>query len=214
MVPLPRPLVACYGPDMAPRRAVELRVGGQTYRVVAGDDDQHVQRLADLVDRKHAAVVPQGGRGVTAQQAIFLTALALAEELEEQRSRAARLEVERDRSSHLAARAREAVLRLLQRVDNALSPMAPACATASPAMEEPTAPRAAPPQPALPVSRPAPPPALARTSDPMETVQDSVLLEILPLSTHAEDEGASVPRSPRGPLRLVRQSTSSDDDSR
>jgi cell division protein ZapA len=58
---------------MPPRRAVELRVGGQTYRVVATDDDRHVQHLAELVDRKFLDVVPQG-RGVTAQQAMFLTA--------------------------------------------------------------------------------------------------------------------------------------------
>ena len=102
-----------------------MRVGGQTYRVVATDDDQHVQHLAALVDRKYLEVVPP--RGVTPQQAIFLTAMALAEdaraaaeEAREQRERAERLELERDRSTRVAARAREAVARLLQKVESVL----------------------------------------------------------------------------------------------
>jgi cell division protein ZapA len=134
---------------------VELRVGGQTYRVVATDDDQNVQRLAELVDRKYLEVVPT--RGITPQQGIFLTAMALAdearvlaeaakaltEEVEEQRSRAARLEGERDRSTHLATRAREAVARLLQKVDGVLGAAAGVAApqdaarAASPAAEDP-----------------------------------------------------------------------------
>lgn len=97
---------------------MELRVGGQTYRVVATDDDQHVQHLAALVDRKYLEVVPP--RGVTPQQAIFLTAMALAEEAREQRERAERLELERDRSTRVAHRAREAVVRLLQKVESVL----------------------------------------------------------------------------------------------
>lgn len=107
---------------MPPRRPVELHVGGQTYRVVASDDDTHVQHLAEVVDRKLAEVVPHGlGRTVTAQQAMFLTAMALAAEVEEERSRTTTLEGERDRSLRLACRAREVVARLLQHVDGALS---------------------------------------------------------------------------------------------
>lgn len=108
---------------MPPRRPVELHVGGQTYRVVASGDDHHVQHLAEVVDRKLAEVVPHGlGRTVTAQQAMFLTAMALAAEVEEERSRTAALEGQRDRSLQLACRAREVVARLLQQVDGALSP--------------------------------------------------------------------------------------------
>ena len=116
---------------------MELRVGGQTYRVVATDDDQHVQRLAELVDRKYVEIVPS--RGVTPQQAIFLTAMALAEEVEEQRARAARLEVERDRSTRLAERAKDAVARLLKKVESALTP-----GSAAPTTSQESSPKATP----------------------------------------------------------------------
>jgi cell division protein ZapA len=273
MVPLPRPLGACYGPDMAPRRAVELRVGGQTYRVVATDDDLHVQHLAELVDRKYAEVVPQGGRGVTAQQGIFLTALALAHEVEEQRARAARLEVERDRFSRLAARAKESVTRLLQRVDSALSPAPPASAVAgatgngskgnshneasvSPAPslspsdsplldhdthleDEPATPahddRAARANPRVEPGVPTRDERPVRRR-PHDAARE-LLFEVLPATAEVEpsvprdvcqalprevqpslprdvEDEIEVPRAPRGPLRLVRQSSSPDDESR
>ncbi len=105
---------------MPPRRAVDLRVGGQTYRVVATDEDDHVQHLAGLVDRKYTDIVPPG-RGMTPQQAMFLTALALAEELEEQRERTEALVAERDHSVGVALRARNALVALIARVDETLS---------------------------------------------------------------------------------------------
>lgn len=199
---------------MPPRRAVELRVGGQTYRVVATEDDQHVQRLAALVDRKYAEIVPQGqGRGVTAQQGMFLTALALAEEVEEHRNRAARVEGERDRAFKLANRAREVVARLLARVDSALSSLPPAPSAAAPASEN---------------ARDLPPPAAAHASlfdaitDPPDALNEPIMIELLapssrdprPALSQEQANEAGVPRAPRGPLRLVRQSSPSDDDSR
>jgi len=200
---------------MPPRRAVELRVGGQTYRVVASDDDQHVQHLAELVDRKHGEVVPQGGRGVTPQQAIFLTALALADEVEEQRSRLARLEAEHERSVRLATRAREVVARLLLRVDNALSP-APITDTAT-GNQSPKAlsqPQALSPHgdPSLDDRHDDAP--LDRLVDPPDALREPLLFELLPSSTRAETTEANVTRSSRPGLRLVRQSSSPDDESR
>ncbi|MEZ4310714.1 MAG: cell division protein ZapA [Polyangiaceae bacterium] len=117
---------------MPPKRPIDLRVGGQTYRVVAGsENDPQLQRLAELVDRKHAEVVPPG-RGMPTHQAMFLTAMALAQELEDQRALSVRLERERDRSRDLAARARDVVSRLLHRVDQALTGH-PAAAAEAPA---------------------------------------------------------------------------------
>ena len=237
MLPLPRALVACYGLAMPPRRAVELRVGGQTYRVVGSENDQHVQRLAELVNRKFAEVVPQG-RGVTGQQAMFLIAMALAEEAEEQRVRAARLEAERDRSLHLAARAREVVARLLKRVDSALSALP----------GESSSKGGNPP----PVVDPRILSPVDRITDPPDALHEPVLIELMPPSTRdaawsagpsfwgessppppsapspalvssSTTPGSSppasapanepgVPRNPRpGGLRLVRQSSSDDE---
>ncbi len=89
-------------------RTVHLRVGGQTYRVTTSSSDEELQRLAAVVDEKLATVVPPG-RMVT-PQAMLLAAMALAYELEEERSRTATV----------AARARGAFGRMLQRVDAAL----------------------------------------------------------------------------------------------
>jgi cell division protein ZapA len=89
-------------------RTVQLRVGGQTYRVVTSASDDELQRLAAVVDQHLAKVVPPG-RAVT-PQAMLLAAMALAHDLEEERSR----------SAQLSARARGAFGRLLERVDAAL----------------------------------------------------------------------------------------------
>ncbi|WP_437778874.1 cell division protein ZapA [Sorangium sp. So ce1097] len=90
------------------RRTVQLRVGGQTYRVVTSASDEELQRLASVVDQKLTAVVP-AGRAVT-PQAMLLAAIALAHDLEQERTRA----------TAIAGRARDAFGRILQRVDAAL----------------------------------------------------------------------------------------------
>lgn len=102
------------------RRTVQLRVGGQTYRVVTSASDEELQRLAAVVDQKLAAVVP-AGRAVT-PQAMLLAAMALAHDLEQERTRAAAI----------AGRARDAFGRILQRVDAVLG-ASPAPETSPPA---------------------------------------------------------------------------------
>jgi cell division protein ZapA len=86
---------------------VELRIAGQSYRVVASAEPAQLHRLARLVDEKLEQVAP-----VTpgAPQALVLAAIALAHDLEQERRR--RQEVE--------ARAREMLETLLHRVDAAL----------------------------------------------------------------------------------------------
>lgn len=91
------------------RRTVQLRVGGQTYRVVTSASDDEIQRLAAVVDEKLAMVVPPG-RALT-PQAMLLAAMALAHELEE----------ERTQSAQLTGRYKTAFGRILERVDAALS---------------------------------------------------------------------------------------------
>lgn len=91
------------------RRTVQLRVGGQNYRVVTSAGDEDLQRLAKAVDDKLASVVPPG-RAPT-PQAILLAAMALAHDLE----------AERARSEVLAGRLKESVKRILHRVDVALA---------------------------------------------------------------------------------------------
>jgi cell division protein ZapA len=101
------------------RRTVQLRLGGQTYRVVTSATDDELQRLAAMVDEKLAAVSPPG-RPIT-PQSMLLAAMALAHDLEEERAR----------SAHMEERAKEAFGRILARVDAALATGAAGAADAS-----------------------------------------------------------------------------------
>lgn len=87
---------------------VELRVGGQLYRVVASADEADLRRLADIVDAKLRELTSPGRQ--LAPQSLLLAAIALAHELEEERER--RIKAER--------RWREKLTTVLARVDAAL----------------------------------------------------------------------------------------------
>lgn len=86
---------------------VELKVGGQVYRVVSSADATELQKLARTVDSKLAEIT--GGKAADAR-GLLLAAMALAHDLEEQKHRADRL----------ANRARSSMENLLVRVDHAL----------------------------------------------------------------------------------------------
>lgn len=89
-------------------RAVQLTIGGQSYKVVSSADEDELQRLADAVSAKVAELTP---RGKTAPpHAVLLAAIALAHELEQERAR--RLAVER--------KTRDMLRRVLVRIDDAL----------------------------------------------------------------------------------------------
>ncbi|MET0792450.1 MAG: cell division protein ZapA [Polyangiaceae bacterium] len=91
-----------------PKGPVELRVGGQTYRVVATAEEADLHRLADVVDdRLRKLTAP--GRAVT-PQSLLLAALSLAHDLEDERNRRVRSE----------QRAREMLSGLVARIDAAL----------------------------------------------------------------------------------------------
>jgi len=89
-------------------RMVQLRVGGQVYRVVSSASEEELYRLADVVDNKLTSVMP-AGRAPT-PQAMLLAAIALAHEAEAERSRA----------DSIAAKAKTALGRILGKLDDAL----------------------------------------------------------------------------------------------
>lgn len=107
-MPTPR----CYR-RLVPRPPVDLRVGGQTYRVVTSLDEREVLRLADSVDRRVRDLTPPG-RAIS-PQALLLAALTLTHDLEQER--AARTAVER--------RSRELLTAALARIDAALDAVPP-----------------------------------------------------------------------------------------
>jgi cell division protein ZapA len=87
---------------------VELRVGGQTYRVVASAEEAELQRLAGMVDARLRELVTPGRQ--IHPQALLLAAIALAHDLEQERERRQRVE----------QRSREMLNTLLSRIDAVL----------------------------------------------------------------------------------------------
>jgi cell division protein ZapA len=90
------------------RGAVELKVGGQTYRVVTSAAEDELQRLAGVVDARLRDLTAPG-RGIS-PQTLLLAAISLAHDLE----------IERERSSQIEQRSREMLSTVLERIDAAL----------------------------------------------------------------------------------------------
>lgn len=91
------------------RRTVELRIAGQSVRIVSSAPAEELQRLAGMVEAKLAELGP---RGKVQSQAILLAAMALAHEVE----------TERDRREAVERRTRDLMRRMLVRIDDALEP--------------------------------------------------------------------------------------------
>jgi cell division protein ZapA len=104
------------------RRPIDLRIAGQSYRVMSTAPEEDLRRLAQVVDAKVAELSPRG-RSYTGQagQAVLLAAIALAHEVE----------AERGRRESLERRTRELLGRVLGRIDEALEPFDAADATPS-----------------------------------------------------------------------------------
>jgi cell division protein ZapA len=100
------------------RRTIELRIAGQSYRVMSSSPAEELQRLAEVVEGKIADV---GGRGRAQPQAMLLAAMALAHEAAS----------ERDRRESLERRTRDLLRRMLVRIDDALEPFEEADATST-----------------------------------------------------------------------------------
>ncbi len=87
------------------RAPVELRVGGQSYRVVASTDEAELQRLAEVVDSRLRDLAGPGR--ALAPQSLLLVAMALAHDLEKARARTQEVE----------ARSKQMLTSVLQRID-------------------------------------------------------------------------------------------------
>jgi cell division protein ZapA len=104
-------------------RPVNLRIAGQSYKVVSSASESELHRLAETVNAKVESLTAPGK--AANPQAVLLAAMALAHELEEERAR--RVAVER--------RAREMLRRVLGSIDEALA-TAPARAMTIAAAED------------------------------------------------------------------------------
>ena len=92
------------------RRTIDLRIAGQSYRLVSSSPREELQHLAEMVEAKLAEIGP---RGRAQPQAILLAAMALAHEVEQ----------ERGRRDSLERRTRDLLRRVLVRIDDALEPV-------------------------------------------------------------------------------------------
>jgi cell division protein ZapA len=98
----------CYGRNRMAGTPVELKVGGQTYRVVASAEETELKRLADLVDARLRSMTAPG-RPIS-PQALLLAAISLAHDLEEEKQKRLVLE----------ARSKEMLRSVLARIDAAI----------------------------------------------------------------------------------------------
>lgn len=90
------------------RPAVELKVGGQLFRVVATAEEQSLQRYAKVVNDKLRELT--GNEHSSHPQAMLLVAIALAHELDDTKRQ----------NEQNQARARDMLRSLLERVNRAL----------------------------------------------------------------------------------------------
>ncbi len=91
------------------RRTVELRIAGQSYRLVSSAPAEELQHLAEVVEAKLTEIAP---KGKAQPQALLLAAMALAHELEG----------ERGRRESLERRTLDLMRRMLVRIDDAMEP--------------------------------------------------------------------------------------------
>src|SRR5688500_959310 len=98
----------CYGRGQMAGSPVELKVGGQTYRVVASAEETELRRLADLVDARLRSMSAPG-RPIS-PQSLLLAAISLAHDLEEEKAK--RL--------HIETRSKEMLRSVLSRIDAAI----------------------------------------------------------------------------------------------
>ncbi len=92
---------------MESRRAVQLRVGGQQFKVVSSASEGDLERLAGVVDAK---LTELGPKNRATPHGVLLAAIALAHDLEEERAKREALE----------RKTRDLLRRVLVRVDHAL----------------------------------------------------------------------------------------------
>ncbi len=90
------------------RRAQNVHIAGQSYRVVSSAPEEELARLAAAVEKKLSEIVPPGKPAPP--QALVLVSIALAHDLEIERAK--RLALER--------RSRDMLRRVLVRVENVL----------------------------------------------------------------------------------------------
>jgi cell division protein ZapA len=93
------------------KRTITLEIAGARYRMASDADEAHLERLAELINDRVAALGPKVARTASPAQLLAVVALGLADELVQAEER--RKQVERA--------ARESVGRAIERLDQAIA---------------------------------------------------------------------------------------------
>jgi cell division protein ZapA len=92
------------------KRTVTLEIAGARYRMASDADEDHLARLAELVNERIAALGPKASKSATPAQLLAVIALGLADELVQSEERRRELE----------SNTREALARAIARIDRRL----------------------------------------------------------------------------------------------
>lgn len=66
---------------MAEKRTVTLEIAGAKYRMTSDADEQHLARLAEMINQRIDALGPKAQRTATPAQLLAVVALGLADDL-------------------------------------------------------------------------------------------------------------------------------------
>ncbi len=92
------------------KRTVTLEIAGARYRMASDADEEHLRRLAELINERIAALGPKATKSATPAQLLAVVALGLADELVQSEGRRRELE----------SSTREALTRAIARIDKRL----------------------------------------------------------------------------------------------
>ena len=92
------------------KRNVQIEIAGARYRMSSDADEAYLQRLADIVNERVAALGPKAARAATPAQLLAVVALSLAEDLD----------ASEQRRESLEARTRQVVATAIRRIDQRL----------------------------------------------------------------------------------------------
>ncbi len=92
------------------KRTVTLEIAGARYRMASDADEEHLRRLAELVNERITALGPKASKSATPAQLLAVIALGLADELVQSEERRRELE----------SSTREVLARTIARIDRRL----------------------------------------------------------------------------------------------
>jgi cell division protein ZapA len=92
------------------KRTVTLEIAGARYKMASDADEEHLLRLAELVNERIGALGPKAARSASPAQLLAVVALGLADELVQSEARRRELE----------ASTRDALTRAIARIDRRL----------------------------------------------------------------------------------------------